>query len=110
MSDPTCPAHYLCTFTPQQKFVVTHNIGAWWHGSGGLVVTILGIVAIAVAVIVLIVMTYDALGERADREQREHEKALERKHDLEMQEQRTMQIDAAKGNPEMLKIVKEMQR
>lgn len=102
MSDPICPAHYLCTFTPQNKYVVAHNIGPWYNGDGGLAVAITGIVAV---VIIICTAIYYIEGRAKEREN-----VLERKHNLEMQEQRTMQIDAAKGNPEMLKIVKEMQR
>jgi hypothetical protein len=33
-----------------------------------------------------------------------------RQHQLAIQEQQTIQVDAAKGNPEMLRMVRDMQR
>lgn len=117
MNPPACPLHYTCTFTPQQRYVVTEKLGPWWHGGGGLAVGILIVIALAAIIIFTIgvVEEYrdnrrtEAYNERAQLAE-QTQKREERQHTLDIEEQRTMQIDAAKGNPEMLKIVKDLQR
>lgn len=100
---PVCPPGYHCRFDPVKH---SHFYAHWWNGPWGIVVAIL-----AVAGIVAIFCTI-AVQWRQVRETKLHQ-ALDRDtrmSQLAIEEQRTMQLDAAKGNPEMLKIVREMQR
>lgn len=69
-------------------------------------VTLVAVLAIA---LVIGLMTYWWSESRAAKaEYRERDRI--RQHDLAVEEQRTMQVDACKGNPEMLKLVRGMQR
>ena len=99
---PTCPPHYLCTFTPQQRYVVTRHLGLWWHGTGGLVVAIVAVVAIAVVLTTAVVFAYNAREAARIRGERE----AERQHRLAIEEQHTLQADMAKGNPDLLRAIR----
>ena len=100
---PTCPKGYTCEFDP--VVVEKHHLGPWWETGWGIVVGILVIVAVAT---VLITLAYYWLEARREKRE-ERERAAERMHKLAIEEQRTMQIDSAKGDPEMLKLVRSMQ-
>lgn len=84
-----------------------HQIGPWWHGPGGLVVAILAVIAITIAVITAIVVTKNYFDSRNLSRQQHIETQEQHEHDLAMEEQRTLQADAAKGNPDMLKLIRE---
>lgn len=101
---PVCPPNYVCTFTPHHP--QKHFVGPWYEGTAGIVVSIISIIAITIIVICGIYYAYKAGAER--REQRVRDR--ERQFELAREEQRTMQLDAAKGDPEMLKMVREMQQ
>lgn len=67
------------------------------------------IAIIAIACLLAWLMTIISDSKDATREKRfnSEERERQRQHDLAIEEQRTMQADAAKGNPEMLKIIRE---
>jgi uncharacterized protein HemX len=103
--NPTCPTDYTCQFTLVKPRVVYHTIGPWYNHTAGWIVAIVAIIALAS------VIAY-ALQLRNDRQHAKANQAAQdkqREHELAIEEQRTMQIDSAKGNPEMLKIVKDQQ-
>jgi hypothetical protein len=104
-AEPVCPPNYDCVFTPHPPPQPEH-VGPWWEGTWGTVATIAVIVAIAFILCWLAYYWYEAAkdkrGRRSAREQREYELALA--------EQFTAQIDMAKADPDMLKIVQEQQR
>jgi hypothetical protein len=77
---PACPPHYTCTFSPKNP---PHYWAHWYDGPWGIVVALAAVAALT------------AEGER------------QRQHALAVEEQRTMQLDAAKGSPEMLKLVRQ---
>lgn len=99
-----CPQDYSCTFTQihPRVITVTHNIGPWWHTWMGFAVAATVVVAIAVVLIYVASLVAQRVKAKHDRE----EAKLQRQAKKDLEEQRTMQMDAAKGNPEMLKIVK----
>jgi uncharacterized membrane protein len=104
MSEPVCPPNYTCTFTPKPP--EHHYIGPWWEGAWGTVATIVALVVVAFVLCWFAYYWYEAVKDkrerRAARERREYELAL--------QEQFTAQVDMAKGDEAMLKIVQEQQR
>lgn len=104
--NPTCPTDYSCTFTLTKPHVIVHTIGPWYQGTAGWIVALVAIIALTC----LLGYIADLVKERRDERQSSLEHERERKQKLAIEEQRTMQIDAAKGNPEMLTIVKDMQR
>ena len=114
MASPVCPPGWTCTFHPPKA--PEHVFDPWWTGPWGIVAA--GAALLAAVIVVWIVSYYlhEAARSRraaeenaqrrreaitAERERRDHERFLE--------EQRTMQLDAANGNPEVLRIVREMQ-
>lgn len=97
-----CPSDYSCTFTRIRPRVVNHTLGPWFQHTAGWIVAIVAILALAS---VLAYAAYKAAEIRAMRE-RNRQRELERAHELAIEEQRTMQADAAKGNPEMLKLIR----
>lgn len=100
---PTCPTGYHCKFDPAKP---VHYWAHWWDGPWGIVVAF-AVVAALVAIICTIVVQWARIrGEKAERRAQTEERA----NRLAIEEQRTMQIDSAKGSPEMLKIVREMQQ
>lgn len=101
--NPPCPPDYSCSFTLLHPRVITHTVGPWWHGGGGLAIAILLAIALPC---VLAYVSYLVSESRKDlRTKKDNE--LGRQAKLELEKQRTMQMDMAKGNPEMLKIVRE---
>lgn len=99
---PSCPPHYTCQFKPNNPHYWAH----WWDGPWGIAVSILMLVALCV-IVAIIGYWWHEVHESKRRERLNRE---ERANRLALEEQRTMQLDAAKGNPEMLKLVQEMQR
>lgn len=100
---PTCPPHYTCTFTPKNA---PHYWVHWWDGGWGIIVAILALIAL---VTICCACAY-WWSEARRRKQEYNERERERQNSLAVAEQQTVQIDAAKGDPEMLKMVQEMQR
>jgi hypothetical protein len=98
---PSCPPHYTCTFSPKNP---PHYWAHWWDGGWGIVVAITLVLALTL-VISLIAYWWS---ETRRRKQQFTERERERQNTLAVEEQRTMQVDACKGNPEMLKLVKTM--
>lgn len=103
---PNCPPHYTCTFTPKNPPLP----GPWWEHSAGIAVAIVGIVALAIVLTTLAYYLHTHLTEKANRDDRRRQNAEAHAHALAIEEQRTMQLDAAKGNPEVLRLVQEMAR
>jgi hypothetical protein len=103
VAEPTCPPDYDCTFTynPPGK-----TYDHWWDGPWGTVATIIAIVALTFMFCWLAYYWYEAVKDKrvrvSAREQRDY--------DLALAEQFTTQIDMAKGDPEMLRIVQADQR
>lgn len=109
MSDPLiCPTDYTCNFTRIRPRVIEHTVGVWWHGAAGWVVAIILVLALASAVSYIAYLSYKYRDAKREREKQERLMAADRKQKLALEEQRTLQLDAAMGNPEMLKIIKDM--
>jgi uncharacterized membrane protein len=100
---PSCPPHYTCTFSPKNP---PHYWAHWWDGGWGIVVAILAVLALTLAISLLAYWW----SEIRRRKQQFNERERERQHDLAVEEQRTMQLDACQGNPELLAMVRERQR
>lgn len=99
MEHPVCPPGWNCTF----KQPAEHFVGPWYEGTWGIVmagVAIVAIVAILCTIAYYIHATRVAKLDAAEKKRKEQ-------HELAMEEQRTIQADAAKGNPEMLKLIRE---
>jgi len=103
-TEPVCPPNYDCTFTPNPP--EQHHIGPWWEGAWGTVATIALIVAVVFVLCWCAYYWYEAAKDKRQRRAAREE----REHTLAMAEQFTAQIDMAKGDDEMLKIVQEQQR
>lgn len=101
--DVTCPVDYSCTFTLLHPRVVSHTLGPWYQHTTGWIVAL---VAVLVLGAVLAYATTLA-AETHRRRDAVRERETERAHQLALEEQRTMQVDAAKGDPEMLKLIRE---
>lgn len=111
---PTCPPGYDCTFRVKDT---PHFYAHWWDGPWGIVVAAATVACVAVVLVVVAYAIKDARAARHRSRDYREEKAMaaaeareQRAHALAVEEQRTMQIDGAKGDPEMLRIVREMQR
>lgn len=102
---PSCPLHYKCTFVPQERYVLTrvHEIGPWWHGPAGIVLAALAIVVSGAVLAFIVHQIAKAKEEVRDARERQ----LKRQSKLAIEEQRTIQADAAKGDPEMLKLIRQ---
>ena len=103
MSAPVCPPDYTCQFTIVHPRTVIEHVGPWWH------TWMLPALIVAVAAMIVLATTNIAIGIQRERhrrriaqEQNQREEA-ERRHRLAMEEQKTMQMDTAKGDPETLK-------
>ena len=100
---PSCPPHYTCTFSPKNP---PHYYLHWWDGGWGIVVAILAVLAL-VAICCTCAYWWSEIRRR---KQEFSERERERQHGLAVEEQRTMQLDACKGNPELLAMVREQRR
>jgi hypothetical protein len=100
---PTCPPHYTCTFSPKNP---PHYWTHWYDGPWGIALAAAAIVALTIIVLTVVYYIKEHRSAKLDYQRRERE----RQNALAIEEQRTMQIDSAKGNVEMLRLVKEMQR
>ena len=104
MTEPVCPSGWDCEFT--RTYAPQAFDGPWWEGPWGIVVGILAVIALT---IVLVTLAY--YWHQLRESQRQYNSVREeRAHKLAIEEQRTMQVDSAKGNAEVLTLVKEMQR
>lgn len=101
---PICPPDYVCTFTPK---IPTHPFtGPWYNGTWGIVIAGLAITAIVIILCTLIYwLAENAKDKRSAIAQRD-----KRSQAVQLSEQFSMQLDSAKGNEEILKIVKDQQR
>jgi flagellar biosynthesis/type III secretory pathway M-ring protein FliF/YscJ len=115
MAEPVCPPGYTCTFTPNHPKIPYD--GPWWETTWGIVLAAGALIALVAILCTIAVMWRDArsvrLRAQADQrryDQQERVRREEREHALAIEEQRTMQLDAAKGDPEMLRLVRDMQR
>jgi uncharacterized protein HemX len=105
MSVP-CPQDYSCTFTlTHPRTIVTHDL--WWHGPWGIVVALVAILALAAIIGLTIYWIMETRRDTQLRQQQYRQIQDQQAHTLAMEEQRTMQADAAKGNPEMLKLIRQ---
>jgi hypothetical protein len=101
--NPVCPPDYTCTFTRLHPRVVNHTLGPWYQHTAGWVVAVIAILALACVAAYAVSLHHQIRYRRQI--QREHDD--QRKHDLAIEEQRTMQADAAKGDPEMLRLIRQ---
>ena len=101
---PTCPPNYDCEFTSNPPDVPFD--GPWWEGPWGIVVGILAVIVIAGLMWFIVSTWFNSRQSKRDALERERT----RQQELAMAEQRTMQLDAAKGNPDTLKLIQSMQR
>jgi hypothetical protein len=101
VEQPVCPRGWACEFEqippPEERW-----IGPWYEGAWGIVAT--GVAIVAVVIIIWIIAYY--WHEARDSKRAALERERERKHDLAIEEQRTLQADSAKGDPEMLKLIR----
>jgi hypothetical protein len=104
MSQPVCPPNYVCTFTPRAPHI--HIWHPWWETGWGLAAAIVALVALGLLVATLL----DARDVRNNRKTEAREADARRAHELAMAEQQTMLADAAHGNPEVLKLIREQAR
>jgi hypothetical protein len=104
---PACPPNYECTFTPSAPH---HVYDPWWTGPWGPWVTLAAIVALAVVLVWLIVAMTDTVQTRGNRRREAERERETRDHELALAEQLTMQLDSAHGDPEVLKLIRTMQR
>jgi phosphate/sulfate permease len=102
MAQPICPTGYKCAFTPPDP---PPNYDVWWQGPAGVVVALITVVAVCALIAYIVYL----LHERSEAKQRRLDREKQRAYELAVEEQRTMQIDGAKGNPEMLTLVKNLQ-
>lgn len=106
MSAPICPQDYSCTFTfTHPRVIVTHDV--WWHGPWGISVAFVAIFAFAVVIGFTVYLILETRRKVQFRQQQYREIQDQRAHDLAIEEQHTMQADAAKGNLEMLKLIRQ---
>jgi uncharacterized protein HemX len=96
---PACPPEWVCEFSPVKD---PGPQLPWWEQSGGGV--LVG-VAIVGAIILLITLAYYVLEARKAKHNAQA-RIVEAKEKRLVEEQRTMQADAAKGDPEMLKLIR----
>lgn len=99
---PVCPPHYTCTFSPNNP---PHYWAHWYDGGWGIVVTLVAISAIALIVSLMMYWWHESRSAK----QEYHERERIRQNKLAIEEQRTMQVDSCKGNPDMLQLVRKMQ-
>ena len=99
----TCPVDYTCTFTRVHPRVVNHTLGPWYQHTAGWIVAIIAVLAIACVAAYAFSLYHQISYQR----QLARERDVQRKHELAMEEQRTMQADAAKGDPEMLRLIRQ---
>lgn len=67
---------------------------------------VIAILVVAILLVCLGVAIFEQIEARRSAKHIERERAKERAHELAVEEQRTMQLDAAQGNPEVLKLVR----
>ena len=108
MTLPTCPPDYACTFTPIHPRIITHVhvAGPWYDQTLGIIALSIGGLAVIAGLVYLLAAVVDRHAQLVDRRDEAERRKLERAHDLAMSEQRTMQMDMAKGNPEIADIAK----
>lgn len=104
---PTCPQDYSCTFTKVHPRVIYHTVGPWYQHTAGWIVAITAILVIGSLLAYIAVQWLDLRDRRESASQAERQRELERAHELAIEEQRTMQADMAKGDPEMLKLIRQ---
>jgi hypothetical protein len=94
---PVCPANYSCTFSPDRP----PRYDVWWEGPWGIVVACL------IVIVVASVLAYVAslAHERWEVRNAERRRDADHQRKLAIEEQRTLQLDTAKGNPEVLKMI-----
>jgi hypothetical protein len=117
-NQPLCPTNYNCTFNPK----IPHGWVPWYQDNSGAIMAFIGIIAITAIIITLAYYWYQYREMRnrngwLSKRERRQERELAEKREIrslaarqQVAEQITMQIDACKGNPEMLTIVKQMQK
>jgi hypothetical protein len=106
MANPTCPPDYTCSFTLVHPRTIVEHVGPWTHTwlLPALIVAVAAMVALAVSTVASPIMS-EHRRRRLVAEESERRES-ERRHELALEEQRTMQMDAAKGNPETLKLMR----
>jgi hypothetical protein len=109
---PHCPIDYNCTFqyVHPRVITVTHTLGGWWKGVGGFVVGGIAVILLAAFLITATVMFFHYRKDRLEDQRAERERIAERRQQLALEEQHTMQFDAAKGDPDTLKQLREIVR
>lgn len=100
---PTCPVDYTCTFTRLHPRTIYHTVGPWYQHTAGVIVAIIAILAIAIVA----AYAFDLRAQVKRKREEARQWELKRQHELAIEEQRTMQADAAKGDPEMLKLIRQ---
>ena len=101
MSAPVCPPDYTCQFTLIHPHTIVRSTDPWWQLSAGWVVALIAVIVAGAVVAYASYLAHEARRDIRARSERERQ----RQHDLNLAEQRTMQVEQAKGNPEMLKII-----
>jgi len=102
MASPVCPEGYTCTFKPPKA----PYDGPWWETTWGIVIAGLVIVALAIVLLTIVNLRH----QRQEVEGSRLERQREREHEETLAEQTTMQVDMAKGNPEMIRFLDDKRR
>lgn len=103
--NPVCPPGYICRFVPVEK---PYHYAHWWDTQWGIFVAVIALFALVLIVYTIAYYVHEHRKTVMQNISRRDELRQQRAHDLAIEEQRTMQLDAAKGNPEMLKIVRQV--
>jgi hypothetical protein len=98
-----CPQFDVCV-TPIVHTIHTVD-NPWWQRGGGAVVFAFGALFLAILVAWLVWLWFQWRDSRASRRDNEVDRKLERQHKLDMEEQRTMQMDMVKTDPEALRML-----
>jgi hypothetical protein len=108
MTKPICPQDYTCTFTPLHPRTVIEHIGPWSHTWMLPALIIAWTVTMAVLAAMLSKWLIEDRRVRRERAERIAAEEAERRHRLAIEEQRTLQMNEAKGDPETLKLMREI--
>lgn len=107
MAQPVCPEGWTCSFTPPAPPPDPGFQGDFWmHPIVGPGLVVIGVIAI----LILWYIWHDYRLQKHEEAQKTIRAREAAANNLAMAEQTSMQIDACQGNPEMLKLVKQLQK
>ena len=107
MTTPTCPDGYSCTFTLTHPHVITKALNPWWQLTAGWIVALTAVLVLGAVLAYLTARVMDLRAKRETFLENSRQRDAERQHELAIEEQRTMQADMAKGDPDMLRLIRQ---